>query len=76
MGEPQVMDVLVSNFSTIAGKISMVGTPGENFTVNIALDFQACPCVHQVTAVDLVTPGFTIEGISPRSEERRVGKEC
>ena len=65
LGEPQVLEVLVSNFSTIAGKTSFVGTPGENFTVDLSLDFQACPCVHQVTEVDSLTPGFTVEGTSP-----------
>jgi len=65
LGEPQVMEVLVSNFSTIAGKTSFVGTPGENFSVDISLDFQACPCVHQVVAVDSLTPGFTVEGTTP-----------
>jgi hypothetical protein len=65
LGEPQVLEVLVSNYSTIAGKTSFVGTPGENFTVNISLDFQACPCVHQITGVESLTPGFTVVSIAP-----------
>jgi hypothetical protein len=61
----ELQQVLVSNYSMIAGKSSYVGTPGETFRVEIDLTFQACPCVKQVTAVKSLTPGFAVVGTTP-----------
>jgi len=65
LDEQQLQEVLVSNYTKVAGSSPFIGTPGEVFTVDADLTFQACPCVHQVTEVDSLTPGFTVMGTSP-----------
>lgn len=56
---------LYSNLSSIAGKMPFVYLPGETFTVEFNIVFQACACAPQVVSVDSMTSGFRIASTDP-----------
>jgi hypothetical protein len=71
--EEQALD---SNSSSVAGKTSFSGSPGETFTVVIDIAYQACgagACPKQVTVVDTTTPGFVVVATTPSMPLRLSG---
>jgi hypothetical protein len=59
---------LYSNSSSVAGKTTFKGSPGETFLVMVDIVYQACgvgACPKQIAAVSAATPGFTVVSITP-----------
>ena len=59
---------LYSNSSSVSGKTTFSGSPGETFTVTIDVVYQACgagACPKQVTGIGSATPGFAIIATTP-----------
>ncbi len=56
---------LYSNLSSIVGSSPFFYDPGQNFSVQVNIVFQACACSPQVIEVTSLTPGFKVADTSP-----------
>ena len=62
---PDDQESLYSNLSSIAGRMPFVYLPGETFTVEYNIVFQACACNPQVLSVNSMTSGFVVVSTDP-----------
>ena len=62
------LQAVYSNFSSIAGKTTFEGSPGETIMVVVDIVYQACgsgACPKQITAVSAASQGFTVMATTP-----------